>query len=71
MQIIKNIPIPEASSDRISWPFKKMAVGDCVKITDPDKASRARVYCHVFARQAGLRFATRTIENVLHVWRVA
>lgn len=54
---------------RIEWPFSKMEVGDCVKITDAKIAPKAQAYAHVYARQHGWKMATKTIDGVLHVWR--
>lgn len=56
---------------RHKWPFAQMSVGDVVKIT-ADKPTRykAQVYTGVVARQKGMKFTTKTIDDVLHVWRV-
>jgi hypothetical protein len=62
---------PNEKSDRISWPWKDMGVGDMVKISDPAIASRAQIRCHVYGRSFGRKFATQTIDGVLHVWRTA
>jgi len=57
----------------MDWPFKDMAVGDRVAITD--NIDRAQAYVHVYAKQSGKRFKTRrfTLEDgtvVLGVKRV-
>lgn len=51
-----------------SWPFKKMDVGDVVVVE-----VRAQTYVHVYGRQSGKKFATRTNKQtgMLHVKRIA
>lgn len=42
----------------LDWPFKKMAVNDVVAL-DQNEWPNAQMYCHTFARQAGMKFKTR------------
>jgi hypothetical protein len=42
----------------MQWPFKNMAVGERVGITE--NIGRAQMYVHVYARQSGKRFITKT-----------
>lgn len=42
----------------MKWPFSTMAVGDRVAITD--SIPRAQSYVHVYARQSGKAFKTKT-----------
>jgi hypothetical protein len=63
------IPRPQ-HKPRIRWPWKDMSPGDVVKISDPALVTKAQINCHNYGRQAGMRFSTRTIEGVLHVYRV-
>lgn len=69
MQIEKGIPIPQ-DRGKISWPFKDMDVNDCVKFPDKETAFKARNQCHIYGDKTGKKFVTRTIDGVLHVWRV-
>jgi hypothetical protein len=56
--------------ERINWPWKNMEVGDLVRITDPQMICKAQVSCHVYRRFTEKKFQTRTIDQVLHVWRI-
>lgn len=42
----------------MKWPFSTMSVGDRVAITE--NIPRAQVYVHVYARQSGKTFKTKT-----------
>lgn len=55
---------------RIVWPWKDMNVGDLVRINDPEIIHRARMNCHNYGHANGLKFTAKTIDGVLHVWRV-
>lgn len=41
---------------RTVWPFKNMQVGESCTIP-PERAARAKTYCHVYAAQAGKRMS--------------
>ncbi len=56
-------------SERVSWPFKDMVVGDVVRVDDPALQSRAQVACHVYGRQSGMKFKTKTLSGVLSIYR--
>jgi len=56
---------------RIKWPFASLNVGDEVVIRDGGMIGRAQVYAHVYARQAGMKFETKTVGGALHVVRIA
>lgn len=71
MEIVKNLPIPDTRTMPIKWPFAKMVTGDCVRITNENDFARARVYASIFSKKSGFKFITRTVDGVLHVWRVA
>ena len=69
MQIEKNVPMPNARTD---YPYKYMEVGDSVLIDHScGNLGAAQAYAHVYGRQAGRKFRTRTIPEGLRVWRVA
>lgn len=55
---------------RIKWPWRHMEVGDLVKISDRDLALKAQVRAHVYGMPYGIKFSTKTIDGILHVWRV-
>ena len=63
-------PIHKAK-ERVSWPWKNMDVGDLVRIGEPELMAKAQVSCHLYARAACMKFTTRQIDGVLHVWRVS
>jgi hypothetical protein len=71
MQIMKNtaasMNLPE--NGRTRWPFAKMEVGDVVRADDCDP-QRAQVAAHSYARASGKTFATKTLDGVMHIWRV-
>lgn len=68
MEIVKGLPMPKENP---AWPHAKMIVGDCFLVHDQDRFPAARVYTNVFQKKHGFKFTTRTIDGVLHVWRVA
>jgi len=74
MEILRGEEVPELI-DRVKWPFGQMAVGDCVRVSREDGFTNARASVQYASRPSGKRpakaFATRTIDGVLHVWRVA
>ena len=53
--------------------FSEMKVGECIRLSGVDKkrASSARIQSISVASKTGFKFTTRTIDGVLHVWRVA
>lgn len=59
---------PEIAA-RINWPWRDMAPGDEVLITDDAIARKAQVSAHVYARQKGWAFKTTTTDQGLVVWR--
>lgn len=44
---------------RAVWPFKNLQVGESCTIS-PERAARAKTYCHVYAAQAGKRMTWKT-----------
>ena len=70
MLIEKNIPIPAAAA-KTDWPWKNMQVGDCVKFDDRKTAGLAQVRCHAHGSKTGTKFMTKTIDGVMHIWRVS
>lgn len=52
------------------WPWKDMKAGDLVRIYDKDHARRAPVSAHNYSKtKSGVKFVTKTIDGVLHIWR--
>ena len=68
-EIEKNVPAP--SGDRVSWPWKDMAVGDSVLFDDPDISLKAQVRCHAYGSVFGAKFKTRKEGDGIRVWRIA
>jgi hypothetical protein len=62
--------LPQMPAPRIKWPWREMNPGDVVKISDAALAAKAQTNCHTYGNKFGKKFATRTIEGVLHVYRV-
>ena len=69
-EIEKNVPM-DGAGNRISWPWKDMEVGDSVFFDSPEIAKKAQPGCHMYGRQSGKKFATRSSNDGLRVWRVA
>ncbi len=71
MDIVRNAMLPGMApvSERIEWPFKDMNVGDVVEIPNGLKTATRR-YVHVYGRGSGKRFAVRTVEGVMRVYRI-
>lgn len=61
------IPVDES---RLKWPWTLMEVGDCAIIDDPEIIKKAQLSCHVYGRQRGWKFKTKTKEDGLYVWRI-
>ena len=70
MKIEKGIEIPE-TYERVSWPFKDMEVGDCVRFEQKELAYKARNQAHVYGEKTGKKFVTKTMAGVLHIWRIS
>lgn len=57
--------------ERIDWPFKKMEVGQVIKIQDPKLVDKGQTYVHIFGKQSNQKFKTRKIRGELFVQRLA
>lgn len=58
-------------SDRVDWPFKDMAVNQCVEVGS-ELSQRAQLYAHVYGKQSGKAFRTKkTNSGTMLVIRVA
>ena len=70
MKIVRNAFLPGTLPHR-GLPFKDMNVGDMV-ICDEDKARRTYLqrYVSVYAAKTRKKFATRTVGQELHIYRV-
>ena len=69
IEIEKNIPIPQ--SNKFSYPFDKMAVGDSFIITR-DKTSTIQWAIQRYkSLHKGTAFITRKEQDGRRVWRVA
>ena len=59
---------PSSPGRKAKHPFSRMEVDEVVEIRhDPKKL---QVYAHVYGRQAGMKFSTRVINDVLYVKRI-
>lgn len=67
-KIEKNVNVSDVTN-RISWPWKNMEVGDSVMF-GPELADKAQLRCHTHGRQTGMKFVTRKVDDGLRVWRV-
>lgn len=70
-EIKKNIPLPPRTTPSV-WPWPRMEIGDCVEIGgDADHRKLARLRAHAYGNATNKKFATRTVGDVLRVWRTA
>lgn len=65
----KESEVPDRS-ERISWPWKDMGVGDSVVIPGSFKG-KAQTSAHVYGRTCGKKFSTKSVRNGLLVERLA
>ena len=72
------VPIPRMANSTdnggsIAGALRDMAVGQCKTFSGADRAGResVRVQSARIAGEDNMKFKTRTIDGVLHVWRVA
>lgn len=70
--------IPKARGKHVPYgslteAFSGMIVGQCLELSGLDKKgiASARVGSINIGKKIGFKFTTRTIDGVLHVWRVA
>lgn len=67
--IEKNVPLKKAIS---LYPFREMEVGDSFFVPAGEKMLRARAAAHGFSKEnRPKKFATRTVEGGMRIWRVA
>lgn len=57
-------------TDRNSWGFKDLNVGERMQV-DADDLKAAQKYAHAYGNLTGKKFATRTVDGVLYVKRLA
>ena len=67
--IEKNVEVADVT-DRVSWPWRNMDIGDSV-LFGPDLAAKAQLRCHVYGYKYGMKFVTRKVDGGLRVWRTA
>ena len=66
-----NEDFPEyTNGEQIAWPFKKMEVGNTVKLTDPVMVKKGQRYAHVYGSQTNRKYRTKKIDGVLYVQRI-
>lgn len=69
LKIKKNVPV-SAGETREVWPFRNMAVGDCVEVTDRAQWERAQAYAHLLATRKGWKITTSWLKKFGRVRRV-
>jgi hypothetical protein len=61
--------LPPSKSNRSKYPFKNMEVGDSVFYEGKTTQGKEVVYAYNYARKSGKKFAAKTIENGVRIWR--
>lgn len=62
MDYVKNSTENFEIIERKEWPFKDMAIGDCIVVKGND-GKKAQIYCHVYGRQSDKKFKTRSVKG--------
>jgi hypothetical protein len=73
-KIEKNIPLSPSGSGRATlYPFAALDVGDSFLVPNADRRTQQKLStCGQYhARRRGLKFATRSVDGGVRVWRVA
>ena len=70
MEIEKNIPMPLS---RTNLPLEKMEVGDSFIYGEFSKQNRGKssVMMNYVGKKLGRKFAQRTIEGKIRIWRIS
>ena len=63
MDYVKNSTENFEIIGRNEWPFKDMAIGDCI-IVKGDVGIKAQIYCHVYGRQSNKKFKTKSVKGM-------
>ena len=71
IKIDKNVQMPLSSSQRASYPFDQMEVGDSFVVSDRAQMESARVSTYKRYHSTGQKFATRRLPEGLRIWRIA
>lgn len=67
-RIEKGVPLPGHTRGS-KYPFSRMEVGD--SFTVPTSMRKVVMVAHNYGHKNGKKFATRTIGEVLRIWRIA
>jgi hypothetical protein len=71
-KIEDNVPLPLTFGGTASkYPFDKLQVGQRFVVTDGKSIDSVRTSAYQAGRRLGMKFATRTVDGGLRVWRVA
>ena len=60
-----------APPEGFTWPWCKMAPGDLTTVSDKTLVRRAQNSCHNYGNKKGWKFRTKTVNDVLFVWRIS
>jgi len=66
VEILKGIPMPPDKRGKpAKWPWAIMEVGDCIKAN----ARGVAITAYLYGKRHGKRFAMRTTEEGIRIWR--
>jgi len=71
-KIDKNIPIPKSKTKRTQYPWREMAIGDSIFVSDEEAPpSGAYTTPSYFAlRNPEYKFTTRKVDGGYRIWRI-
>lgn len=67
IKIEKGMPIP--TSNKSTYPFREMKIGDSFFVSS-DKENSMRVCAYGFSRGGKIKFTTRKVDGGTRCWRV-
>lgn len=69
-KIEKGIPLPRRSAANKKYDFGAMKIGDSMLCAGVEP-KEVRGVAHAAGKREGMKFATRTVEGGVRVWRIA
>lgn len=70
-KIEKGIPVPGHGAVRSKYPFDAMLVGESFLVGPPTTLAQVSRAASKAGARMGRKFATRTVEGGVRVWRIA
>ena len=70
-KIESNIPLDIMAGARPKYPWRNMKVGDSVFFDGQNSQGNASVAAKMFGRMNGVKFASRSVDGGVRVWRIA